>query len=157
MNIRGILLICHKIHNSNNKTKCYVYVGSSLVSKRVQQACARLQVSLYIRSGSNSMMAVKTKFPQLCIFFARHVAPNAHCLNIMSLNRTDSLFYVRVHRADSLSIDGEILTRDANSPYGIRLKGGEYSRKGELSRNCDKKAFGLLCIQTGACIGKKKL
>lgn len=69
MNIRGILLICHKIHNSNNKTKCYVYVGSSLVSKRVQQACARLQVSLYIRSGSNSMMAVKTKFPQLCIFF----------------------------------------------------------------------------------------
>ncbi|XP_037511020.1 lopap-like [Rhipicephalus sanguineus] len=29
-------------------------------------------------------------------------------------------------RGDGLSIDGEILTRDANSPYGIRLKGASF-------------------------------
>ncbi|XP_077556834.1 lopap-like [Haemaphysalis longicornis] len=29
-------------------------------------------------------------------------------------------------RSDPLSIDGEILTRDANSPYGIKLKGGSF-------------------------------
>lgn len=111
--------------------------------------CAASSVSLYSKwfglyDGCHYKISLIMYF-----FFARHVVPKAHCLNIISLNRTDSLFNVRVHRVDSLSIDGEILTRDANSPYGIRLKGGEYSRKGELSRNCDKSIWPLVHTNGG--------
>ncbi|KAL1441009.1 hypothetical protein MTO96_008931 [Rhipicephalus appendiculatus] len=49
-----------------------------------------------------------------------------HCLDKGEENSVGLKVLGERSPGDGLSIDGEILTRDANSPYGIRLKGASF-------------------------------